>query len=121
MNAQPVDVLAARYFAHDGDVLKTYDTLDKARASAEEALQFYIDHASEGWNDNSLNICYGIVLGEVRITETRDATPEDVCYPDCQVFEERELVDLCAASTDFDDVAVAELIAALAHRKGGGE
>lgn len=88
----PAAGVAALYFAHDGDNTEEFATLDEAKAAAESALEYYADEAAEGWDDNSLNIIYGIVLGKVQITESRDSMPDDACYPDCAGYEKRELV-----------------------------
>jgi hypothetical protein len=86
------------FFAHDGDNNELFDTLAEAKAAAQSALDYYKDDAPEGWNDNCLNICYGIVVAKVEITESRDATPEDPCWPDCAGFEERDLVEIQRAA-----------------------
>lgn len=88
------------FFCHDGDGVDTYRTLAEAKAKAQEAIDYYGDEAGEGWNDDSLNIVYGIVLGKVEITESRDATPDDSCWPDCSGYEERKLVEYPAPPAD---------------------
>lgn len=65
-----------RYYVFDGDSFYTCDTLDEAKAKAEEALYWCRDAAPEGWPPQTENISYGQVIAGVQETmrRTRDET-----------------------------------------------
>ena len=81
-----------RYFSQDGNNYEEHDSLELAKKCASDALDYYRDEAADGWNDESLNISYGVVLGGVSETERRPATPDDGLDPCFTTWSERTLI-----------------------------
>lgn len=67
-----------RYYVFDGDSFDTYDTLEEAKAKAEDALQWCRDEAPEGWPPQTEQISYGQVIGEVVETMRRPKDETDI-------------------------------------------
>lgn len=81
------------YFSHDpyGDT-EFHDTLEAAAEAAESARQLSLDNLSDGSLDcdNDEDICYGLVLGCVAVTD-RPATEEDFMGPEVTFIRESSL------------------------------
>ena len=80
------------FFCYDGESFETYESEDVAKAAAETSLEFYQDQAPDGWPEESLNVCWGVIKQDVQITSERPVTEEDD-LPDFGTFQTRELVD----------------------------
>jgi hypothetical protein len=63
-----------KWFSYDPAVgFDTHDTEQEAKASAEESLQEYRDHAGDGWDDDVNHVCWGQVREVSAMTEERIA------------------------------------------------
>jgi hypothetical protein len=65
-----------------GDV-STFDTPEKARKAAEDALQSERDVADEGWCEEVTNIMWGKVLGTCELEFSRPRTDDDHFVSSC--------------------------------------
>ncbi len=108
-----------QFFSHDScGHLDTHETLDEARESAEKCLDQERDAADDGWSEESMNICYGIVIGSTEITSEEPYDPEKHAgTAECDTVQERGLVnsfeDLEAAIAAVMDDAPKTMVPAL--------
>lgn len=50
----------SRYFSYDPDGgFELHDTAELAQAEADEAIDYYRQHADEGWSENVSQVCWG--------------------------------------------------------------
>lgn len=71
--------MTKHWFAYDPESgFERFATEAEARAEAQKALDYYRDSAPEGWNEDAVvQVCWGLVLGEVVEVERRPWTEED--------------------------------------------
>lgn len=69
-----------RYFSYDpnGNGFELHKTGEEAKKVADDALGYERGEASEGWDDNVDQICWGELKQRVVMTESRPRTDEDV-------------------------------------------
>ena len=72
-----------RYFSrNDQHEFELHDTLEEAKAAAEQALEDCRDEAiGDGWSESVDDICYGVLLGAVVETERKPWNVEDFGSP----------------------------------------
>lgn len=65
------------FFSYDGQDFETHNTEQEARDAAEDALEFFRSEASDGWDDESMHVCWGRLMQTVQVTRERPAEPDD--------------------------------------------
>ena len=86
--------MTLKYFAYDGLDFHLFATQDEASDFARNLLDELREEACDGWDGESLHICWGKVCEHVVVTESRPVTPEDCLPPEISHFEERQLVSV---------------------------
>lgn len=74
---------ADMYFAYNPEGFDTFKTLDEARKSAQESVDWYRDNIDDGWDEGVEQVCYGVILGAVVETENREPDEDEKEYMDC--------------------------------------
>ena len=83
------------YFVYDNGngSFDTFDTKEDAQKEAESILDAYRDEAPDGWADESLNLCWGVVVQSVMVANQEEYDPDKHLFSsDCDYVEERVLV-----------------------------
>lgn len=80
------------WFVFDGCSFEIHDTLAKAKAAADSAMDGWSDYADEGWDECSTQVCYGRVTHCVRVEEIEiNDDNRHLVHPDCESFEDHHL------------------------------
>lgn len=65
-----------RYFSYSEDGMEYHDTAVKAKAAAQEVIDFYLGDACDGWNEAVTQVCWGRVTEDARMCNERPRTSE---------------------------------------------
>lgn len=98
-----------QFFSYDGQNFETHNTEQEARDAAEDALEFFRGEASDGWDDESMHVCWGRLMQSVQVTKERPAEPDDNMPEGIETYQRRELVDV-NPETDFERVEQARIL-----------
>ena len=72
-----------RFFSYDpNDRIRFHDTSEEAQAEAQHAFDLYEQDASEGWDENVDEVCWGEIKGTVQMTSRRPYDPEQDSHLD---------------------------------------
>ena len=84
----------ALYFSYCPECgFETHNTLEEAKAAAEERLDFFRDYAADGWNEGVGQVCWGEVK-EIAVQENRrEADPGNLDEADFSFICEYNLRD----------------------------
>lgn len=68
-----------KWFSYDGCSVETHETSEEAKARAEQAMEDWRDDARfDGWDECSLQVCWGRVEEHAEVTSRSKATELDV-------------------------------------------